>query len=203
MPQSTQFPSDLHAPPDWVRQVEGKTVASASWQDGSYGNDAAPSWILVDDGGTGTHRRSTTRQPTPSDSRNGLGRALRGSLHHPRRGDGCQLRSDARGIFDRGFGGSTIAGLSPTDTLRAALGTVGACRGSRSRHTRSSRTRPVARSAKRARKRGQSRGVTRTPAPAASSHKWRVGRRVAPCSRRCPKRSGLESPRHDSRATAR
>ena len=49
LPQSDQFPTDLHAPPDWVRQVEGRGVTSARWEDGSYGNDAAPSWILVDD----------------------------------------------------------------------------------------------------------------------------------------------------------
>jgi hypothetical protein len=51
MPQSDQFPPDLHAPPDWVAQVEGRQVSSARWQDGSYGNDAAPSWILIDDSG--------------------------------------------------------------------------------------------------------------------------------------------------------
>lgn len=50
--QAEQFPSDLHAPPDWVLEVEGRSVASARWEDGSYGNDAAPSWILVDDAGT-------------------------------------------------------------------------------------------------------------------------------------------------------
>lgn len=52
MPQADQFPPDLHAPPDWVRKVEGRSILSARWQDGSYGNDAAPSWILVDDAGT-------------------------------------------------------------------------------------------------------------------------------------------------------
>jgi hypothetical protein len=31
--------------------VEGRTIASARWQDASYGNDAAPSWILADDAG--------------------------------------------------------------------------------------------------------------------------------------------------------
>lgn len=49
MSQTDQFPGDLHAPLDWVRRVEGRTIASARWQDGSYGNDAAPSWILTDD----------------------------------------------------------------------------------------------------------------------------------------------------------
>lgn len=51
MSQSNHFPADLHAPPDWVRQVEGKLTARADWRDGSYGNDAAPSWILVDGSG--------------------------------------------------------------------------------------------------------------------------------------------------------
>jgi hypothetical protein len=32
--------------------VEGRAVTGARWQDDSYGNDAAPSWILIDDAGT-------------------------------------------------------------------------------------------------------------------------------------------------------
>jgi hypothetical protein len=57
MPQSDQFPPDLHAPPDWVGQVEGRQISSARWQDSSYGNDAAPSWVLVDDVG-GVHAQA-------------------------------------------------------------------------------------------------------------------------------------------------
>jgi len=50
--QAEQFPADVHAPPEWVREVDGRTTGPAHWKDGSYGNDAAPSWILVDDAGT-------------------------------------------------------------------------------------------------------------------------------------------------------
>jgi hypothetical protein len=50
--QADQFPADLHAPPDWVLEIEGRNVGKARWEDGSYGNDAAPSWILIDDAGT-------------------------------------------------------------------------------------------------------------------------------------------------------
>jgi hypothetical protein len=50
--QAEQFPADLHAPPGWVLEIEGRNVGKARWQDGSYGNDAAPSWILIDDAGT-------------------------------------------------------------------------------------------------------------------------------------------------------
>ena len=51
MSQFTQFPPDALAPADWAHELEGTTVAAASWKDGSYGNDAAPSWILVDPSG--------------------------------------------------------------------------------------------------------------------------------------------------------
>jgi hypothetical protein len=48
MSQSTQFPPDVLAPIEWVHEIAGTGVAAAIWMDGSYGNDAAPSWILVD-----------------------------------------------------------------------------------------------------------------------------------------------------------
>jgi hypothetical protein len=50
--QADQFPADLHAPPDWVLEIEGRTVGRARWEDGSYSNDAAPSWIFIDNAGT-------------------------------------------------------------------------------------------------------------------------------------------------------
>jgi hypothetical protein len=49
MSQANQFPPDLRAPEAWVREIEGHRAGSAHWQDESYGNDAAPSWMLIDD----------------------------------------------------------------------------------------------------------------------------------------------------------
>ena len=46
--QESQFnPEDL-APANWVGRVEGAKVGSAVWRDASWGNNAAPSWELVD-----------------------------------------------------------------------------------------------------------------------------------------------------------
>ena len=46
--QESQFnPEDL-APANWVGRVEGAKVGSAVWRDASWGNNAAPSWELVE-----------------------------------------------------------------------------------------------------------------------------------------------------------
>jgi hypothetical protein len=48
--QAREFNEEDRAPASWVSQVEGATVGTAVWQDASWGNNAAPSWELLEDG---------------------------------------------------------------------------------------------------------------------------------------------------------
>jgi hypothetical protein len=49
MNQKTQFKAPENwAPDDWVAAVEAAVIGNAQWIDTSWGNDAAPSWMLVD-----------------------------------------------------------------------------------------------------------------------------------------------------------
>ena len=122
MSQSTQFPSDVLAPPGWVRQVEGRRAGSARWEDGSYGNDAAPSWILVDDSAA-VHAQAFYYAPANAER------------FEERAGDEPYVAVSI--IFEEEIAAScyvtpgqfasavsaaaTIVGRSPADTLRAAL----------------------------------------------------------------------------------
>jgi hypothetical protein len=46
--QEREFNEEDRAPASWVSGVEGATVGTAVWQDASWGNNAAPSWELLD-----------------------------------------------------------------------------------------------------------------------------------------------------------
>jgi hypothetical protein len=46
--QAREFNEEDRAPASWVSQVEGAMVGTAVWQDASWGNNAAPSWELLD-----------------------------------------------------------------------------------------------------------------------------------------------------------
>lgn len=46
--QAHEFNEEDRAPASWVSQVEGATVGTAVWLDASWGNNAAPSWELLD-----------------------------------------------------------------------------------------------------------------------------------------------------------
>jgi len=46
--QVREFNEEDRAPSSWVSGVEGATVGTAVWQDASWGNNAAPSWELLD-----------------------------------------------------------------------------------------------------------------------------------------------------------
>jgi hypothetical protein len=46
--QVREFNEEDRAPSSWVSWVEGATVGTAVWQDASWGNNAAPSWELLD-----------------------------------------------------------------------------------------------------------------------------------------------------------
>ena len=46
--QVREFNEEDRAPASWVSEVEGATVGTAVWQDASWGNNAAPSWELLD-----------------------------------------------------------------------------------------------------------------------------------------------------------
>jgi hypothetical protein len=46
--QVREFNEEDRAPASWVSGVEGATVGTAVWQDASWGNNAAPSWELLD-----------------------------------------------------------------------------------------------------------------------------------------------------------
>jgi hypothetical protein len=48
--QAREFNEEDRAPVSWVSQVEGAMVGAAVWQDASWGNNAAPSWELLEDG---------------------------------------------------------------------------------------------------------------------------------------------------------
>lgn len=48
--QAREFNEEDRAPASWVSHVEGAMVATAVWQDASWGNNAAPSWELLEDG---------------------------------------------------------------------------------------------------------------------------------------------------------
>ena len=43
-----EFKEEDRAPMSWVSEIEGATVGAAVWQDASWGNNAAPSWELLD-----------------------------------------------------------------------------------------------------------------------------------------------------------
>jgi hypothetical protein len=45
--QLSAFQQDCLAPDEWVRTLEGARIGHASWRDGSWGNNAAPSWELA------------------------------------------------------------------------------------------------------------------------------------------------------------
>lgn len=47
MGQRNEFNVDDLAPESWVRGVEGNRAGAAIWRDGSWGNNAAPSWELA------------------------------------------------------------------------------------------------------------------------------------------------------------
>jgi len=46
--QHNQFSPEDRAPEPWVRAIESLRVGDAVWRDASWGNNAAPSWALVD-----------------------------------------------------------------------------------------------------------------------------------------------------------
>jgi len=46
--QTREFNEKDRAPASWVSGIEGATVGTAVWQDASWGNNAAPSWELLD-----------------------------------------------------------------------------------------------------------------------------------------------------------
>ena len=48
MTQHNQFNPEDQAPEQWVQAVERAGAGAARWRDGSWGNNAAPSWELVD-----------------------------------------------------------------------------------------------------------------------------------------------------------
>lgn len=46
--QAREFNEEDRAPASWVGEVEGASVGTGVWQDASWGNNAAPSWELLD-----------------------------------------------------------------------------------------------------------------------------------------------------------
>jgi len=125
MSQATQFPADLHAPPHWVSRVEGRTVATARWEDGSYGNDAAPSWILVDDSGA-VHAQAfyyTSANAERFEKRLGDEPYVAVSIILEEEiVASCCVTPE---VFASAVSAAAaVIGLSPADTLRAALGGV-------------------------------------------------------------------------------
>ena len=47
MGQSNEFPTDCLAPEVWVRDFVAVRIGDVNWRDGSWGNNAAPSWELA------------------------------------------------------------------------------------------------------------------------------------------------------------
>lgn len=47
MGQSNEFPKGCLAPGEWVKDLEATEIGDANWRDGSWGNNAAPSWEFV------------------------------------------------------------------------------------------------------------------------------------------------------------
>ena len=47
MGQSSEFAPDCLAPQDWASGLVDVRIGDAEWRDGSWGNNAAPSWELV------------------------------------------------------------------------------------------------------------------------------------------------------------
>ena len=121
MSQFDQFAVALHAPLDWVRQVDGKAIASARWQGGSYGNVASPPWIRVDDQGT-LHAQAfyyASENPERFEKRFGDEPHVAVSIIHdeeiPR---SCCVSPDT---FVAALTASAGIAMPPGDTLRQAI----------------------------------------------------------------------------------
>ena len=122
MPQSDQFPADLHAPTDWVRQIEGRTVATARWEDGSYGNDAAPSWILMDDAGVVHAQVFYYAVDNAERFESGFDDGPYVAVSIVRNEEIVESCCLPPGVFARAVGAAHAADqLSPADVLRAAF----------------------------------------------------------------------------------